>query len=129
MRCDDIIRLIIASSAGSPASADVWDAGVYYLGFTTDTNQFMIVTKTSWMEAHLHQMPLRLSAPDPTDLRALFQIVPIRRIAAVDRQEMRWHLAQILPRLRLTPKKRAKDVSIIINYLQGDSSVIKMCSM
>ena len=31
-------RLIIASGAGCPASTYVWDAGVYYLHFTMDTN-------------------------------------------------------------------------------------------
>jgi len=69
-------RLIIASCAGYPASTDVWDARVYYRDFTTDTNEIITARKISWMGAHLNKMPLRLHAPDPPDLRALFQLLP-----------------------------------------------------
>ena len=83
------------------------------------------------MGCNLHKMPLRLHAPDPPDLRALFQLVPIQRIADVNQQERGiWHtFGTNTSCLRLTPQKRAKAVSILINYFQDDSSVVKTCSM
>src|SRR5271169_3668832 len=120
-----VSRIHYSSLCKIPGLRRVWDAGVYYLDFTTDTKRIIIVRKTPRMGAHLRKMPLRLPAPDPPDLRALFQIDPIQRIAVVDQQEIRCHLAQILSRLRLIPKKGYKAVSNLINHLQDDSSIVK----
>ena len=84
--------------------------------FQNGHNQIIVVRKTSWMGAHLHKMPLPLRAPDPPDLSALFQIVPVQRIAAVGQHEVRWDSAQILPLLRPTPKsgpRPSRSLSII----------------
>jgi len=44
-------------------------------------------------------------------------------IAAVEQQEVRWHLAQILPRLPLSPMERRQAVALLEGFL-GDRSRI-----
>lgn len=38
--------------------------------------------------------------------------------------EVRWHLAQILPRLKLTKAQNARAVAALFNYLQDEKSII-----
>ncbi|OFV94063.1 MAG: hypothetical protein A3F68_05470 [Acidobacteria bacterium RIFCSPLOWO2_12_FULL_54_10] len=51
------------------------------------------------------------------------------QISNVNQQEVRWHVAQILPRLRLTANKRDCAVSILLEYLNDKSSIVKTFSM
>jgi HEAT repeat protein len=44
-------------------------------------------------------------------------------------QEVRWHAAQIIPRLDLTPKERAAAVDILFDYLRDKSSIVKTFAM
>jgi HEAT repeat protein len=44
-------------------------------------------------------------------------------IAAIDQQEVRWHVAQLLPRLDLTELQRRKAVDVLLAWL-GDASAI-----
>ena len=44
-------------------------------------------------------------------------------------QEVRWHLAQILPRLPLSPAERAAAVSVLFRYLDDDSRIVRVCAM
>ena len=53
----------------------------------------------------------------------------LRRVALIDQQEVRWHVAQILPRLRLTHKERDLAVSILLTYLENKSSIVKTFTM
>jgi hypothetical protein len=53
----------------------------------------------------------------------------LKRIAAIPQQEVRWHVAQILPRLRLTSKERNHAVAILFDYLEDKSSIVKTFSM
>ena len=53
----------------------------------------------------------------------------IRQAAESDQKEVRWHLAQMLPRLALTPKERRQVVGIMIGYFEDDSSIVKTCAM
>jgi len=39
-------------------------------------------------------------------------------------KEVRWHLAQILPRLNLTHKENVKVVDILLTYFSGNSSIV-----
>ena len=50
-----------------------------------------------------------------------FKIKLIKLAARAKQQEMRWHLAQVLPRLELSRKERATAVTILRSYL-GDKS-------
>jgi len=40
-------------------------------------------------------------------------------------QEVRWHVAQMLPRLRLTPTERHKAATILFGYLEDKSRIVK----
>jgi hypothetical protein len=46
-------------------------------------------------------------------------------IAAIDQQEVRWHVAQMIPRLDLTPRERAMAVKILFGYLAFKSKIVR----
>jgi hypothetical protein len=46
-----------------------------------------------------------------------------------DQQEVRWHAALMLPRLKLTAKERAVAVDILFDYLRDHSSIVKTFAM
>jgi hypothetical protein len=46
-----------------------------------------------------------------------------------DQQEVRWHAAMIIPRLKLTAKERAVAVDILFDYLSDHSSIVKTFAM
>jgi hypothetical protein len=46
-----------------------------------------------------------------------------------DQIEVRWHMAQILPRLRLTPRERTVAIDILFDYLNDRSSIVKTHAM
>lgn len=53
----------------------------------------------------------------------------LKRVAAIDQQEVRWHVAQMLPRLQLSAKERDYAVSILFDYLEDESSIVRTLSM
>lgn len=50
-------------------------------------------------------------------------------VAQSDEKEIRWHVAQMLPRLKLTPGELDHAVQILNGYLQDTSSIVKTFSM
>jgi hypothetical protein len=50
-------------------------------------------------------------------------------VAAIDQKEVRWHVAQMLPRLHLTPRQRQRAVTILLGYLDDSSSIVKTFAM
>jgi len=44
-------------------------------------------------------------------------------------QELRWHLALMLPRLPLTPAERRRSVAHLRRYLDDRSSIVKTCAL
>ena len=58
-----------------------------------------------------------------------FKRVILKKIATIPQQEVRWHVAQILPRLQLTPKERDHAASILFDYLEDESSIVKTFAM
>ncbi|MEE9288494.1 MAG: hypothetical protein V3U69_02775 [Bacteroidota bacterium] len=53
----------------------------------------------------------------------------IQRVATIDHQQVRWHVAQMLPRLELSKKERADAVEILVAYLDDRSSIVKTFAM
>src|ERR1700723_99387 len=57
----------------------------------------------------------------------------IRKLLAVagstDQQEIRWHAARIIPRLKLTTKERSVALDILFDYLRDKSSIVKTWAM
>ncbi len=50
-------------------------------------------------------------------------------IAVIEQQEVRWHVAQLLPRLRCTPRETAAAVRILRGYLDDDSAIVRTMAM
>jgi HEAT repeat protein len=53
----------------------------------------------------------------------------VDRIAAMEQQEMRWHVAQMLPRLRWTEAERHRLVHILTDYLDDRSRIVRTFAM
>lgn len=50
-------------------------------------------------------------------------------VSTLEDKELRWHVAQLLPRLRLTSAEKATAVRILMIYLEDKSSIVKTFSM
>ena len=53
----------------------------------------------------------------------------IRLAAQAEQQELRWHLAQMLPRLELSPRDRMIIAAILRRYLKDRSRIVKTFAM
>jgi hypothetical protein len=53
----------------------------------------------------------------------------LEQVAGIDQQEIRWHVAQMLPRLGLTDEERSSAVEILLGYLNDKSKIVKTLSM
>jgi hypothetical protein len=58
-----------------------------------------------------------------------FKASLLRLASRTVQPELRWHLAQILPRLKLTPKQRAASIDIVMDYLSDHSSIVRTFAM
>ena len=45
-------------------------------------------------------------------------------IAEIEQQEVRWHVAQILPRLELDPPRRQRAFALLLGYLEDASKIV-----
>jgi hypothetical protein len=50
-------------------------------------------------------------------------------VAARKEKEVRWHVAQLLPRMKLSAAERKMAVAILMGYLADESSIVKTLSM
>jgi len=46
-------------------------------------------------------------------------------LGETEEQELRWHLAVMVPRLALNSKERQRAISLLNSYMQGRSSIVK----
>jgi HEAT repeat protein len=53
----------------------------------------------------------------------------LEAVALRKEKEVRWHVAQLLPRLNLTSAERETAVAILMDYLADESSIVKTFSM
>ena len=53
----------------------------------------------------------------------------IQEAAATDEKEVRWHVAQMLPRLELTPQERRRVFRVLLDYLSDPSSIVRTFAM
>lgn len=63
------------------------------------------------------------------DLLQPFKERILREVAAVDQKEVRWHVALILPRLRLAPREQNRALAILLHYLKDESKIVRTFSM
>lgn len=50
-------------------------------------------------------------------------------IAEIRQKEIRWHVAQLLPRLKLTKDEEEKAISILKSYMSDDSRIVRTFTM
>lgn len=53
----------------------------------------------------------------------------LSQITEIDQKEVKWHVAQILPRFKLTPKEREKVFNLMQEYLEDKSQIVKTFAM
>lgn len=53
----------------------------------------------------------------------------IEEVAPIDQQEVRWHVAQMVPRLELRGTEVNEVFDILLGYLDDDSKIVKTFSM
>jgi hypothetical protein len=53
----------------------------------------------------------------------------IEEVAKIDQQEVRWHVAQMLPRLELDHEERTAAINILLDYLRDESRIVKTFSL
>lgn len=70
----------------------------------------------------------KITADHPEYLRPYKQMI-LNRIAKIDQQEVRWHVAQLLSRLPLNRAERRRAVKILNDYLNNESRIVKTFAM
>ena len=70
----------------------------------------------------------KLTAKHPEYLQP-YKAKLIHRVARSEQQEVRWHVAQMIPRLDLSTKERQVVVEILTGYLDDKSKIVKTFSM
>lgn len=63
------------------------------------------------------------------ELLAPYKTRMIAMAAVEQQQEVRWHLAQILPRLALNGVERRQVLRVLVGYLKDKSSIVRTFSM
>jgi HEAT repeat protein len=53
----------------------------------------------------------------------------IGRVARVDQKEVRWHVAQMLSRLKWNEAERQQVIEVLMEYLNDSSSIVKTFAM
>ena len=70
----------------------------------------------------------KITADHPEYLRPYKQKL-VEQVARVNQQEVRWHVAQMLPRLEWSQEERAAIVGILLGYLDDESKIVKTFTM
>lgn len=53
----------------------------------------------------------------------------LKLASGATQQEVRWHMAQIVPRMHLTARERERMAALFTAYLSDASSIVRACSM
>lgn len=70
----------------------------------------------------------KITAEHPEYLRPLKNKL-IKKVARIKQQEVRWHSAQMFPRLKLTKKERREILELLDEYLKDKSGIVKTFAM
>jgi HEAT repeat protein len=70
----------------------------------------------------------KLSASRP-ELLAPHRDLLLGSVARCPQQEVRWHVAQMMPRLAWTPEEREFWMEILLDYLEDESKIVKTSAM
>ncbi len=70
----------------------------------------------------------KISANRPEYLRP-YKRVLVEQVAGIEQQEVRWHVAQMLPRLEWSQEEQAAIIEILLGYLDDESKIVKTFTM
>ncbi|NJN94385.1 MAG: hypothetical protein HC875_09970, partial [Anaerolineales bacterium] len=70
----------------------------------------------------------KITAQQPEYLQP-YKTQLIEQVARINQQEVRWHVAQLLPRLHLSSAEIAQAVEILLTYLDDPSKIVKTFTM
>jgi len=70
----------------------------------------------------------KITAKHPQYLEPCTTVL-IDRVAAIDQQEIRWHVALMVPRLALSEEERSRVVGILFGYLGDKSRIVQVNAM
>jgi hypothetical protein len=70
----------------------------------------------------------KVTAVHPEYLRP-YKAILIQDVAQSRQQEVRWHVAQMVPRLELVAQEREEVVGILLCYLEDQSRIVRTFSM
>jgi hypothetical protein len=70
----------------------------------------------------------KISARHPEYLLP-YKTLLVERIACSDQKEVRWHVAQMLPRIEWNRDERKLVLGVLLDYLNDLSSIVKTCAM
>ena len=70
----------------------------------------------------------KVSLQQPQVLRP-FKAELLRLLDEASQQEVRWHMAQMVPRLPLSTTERLRAASALRRYLEDPSSIVKTCAL
>lgn len=70
----------------------------------------------------------KITAQRPELLRS-YKNRLIRDLAATDQKEVRWHVAQMLPRLELNDDERKRVLRVLFGYLNDSSGIVRTFAM
>jgi hypothetical protein len=60
------------------------------------------------------------------ELLAPYKEQLLNEIAGIDQQEVRWHVAQMIPRLELDAAERERAIAILESYLDDESKIVQV---
>ena len=58
-----------------------------------------------------------------------YKTVLIQQVAAIEQQEVRWHIAQMIPRLELSEEERTHVTEVLLGYLKDKSRIVQTFAM
>ena len=108
-----------ANAVAAEAAADPRKLAVLVEGLM-DADPVVRMRAADALEKATAAVPTRLD-PHKQHLIAL--------AAEARQQELRWHLAQMLPRLSLTLAERGRATAILRGYLDDRSAIVKTCAL
>lgn len=101
-----------------------------------------VLARTAWIgqviDAIQHDDPgVRMRAADAAekisrvapDLLKPYKKLFLTSLASIDQKEVRWHMAQILPRFDLTGEERVAVLSLMKSYLKDNSRIVRTSAM
>jgi len=109
-RADEVVAYVLET----PAAFDRLFAGM------TDADPVVRMRSADAIE--------KITASRP-ELLQPYKAKLLDEIATIDQQEVRWHVAQMIPRLVLNPGERKHAVAILFDYLSDDSKIVQVSAM